>query len=80
VGDEPTGDWRPTLLALALLAAGILILLTPALRTYFELSPLRPLDCLFVAGATVAWCAGLGAIWRARLFDRFLDLDGGARD
>jgi len=77
-GDERSGDWRPTLLALALAAAGALVLRTAPLRDFFELAPLRPRDYLLIGGVAVAWCSGLRAIWRARLFERFLNLDGGA--
>ena len=75
-GEELSGDWRPTLLALALLAACVAILRNDALRAFFELAPLRLRDYLLLGGVTGVWCVALRYIWRARIFDRFLNLDG----
>jgi len=78
-GDELSGDWRPTLLALALLAACLGVLNTPFLREFFELAPLRLRDYLLIGGVVGVWCVALRQIWRARIFDRFLDLDSATR-
>jgi cation-transporting P-type ATPase E len=74
-GDDLSGDWRPTLLALALLAACLGVMNTPTLREFFELAPLDLRDYLLIGGVVGAWCVALRQIWRIRLFDRFLDLD-----
>jgi cation-transporting ATPase E len=76
-GDELSGDWRPTLLALALLAACVAILRIDALRAFFELAPLRAIDYAIIAGVAVAWAYLLRFTWRKRLLDRFLSVDLG---
>lgn len=74
-GDEYSGDWRPTLMALGLLAVFIVILAVPPARSFFELEPLNPVDFGLIAGVTAIWAIGLRYVWRAQIFDRFLNLE-----
>lgn len=71
-GDELSGDLRPTLLALAMLAAYVLILAVPAVRGFFELEPLPLGDLGLIATATAIWALALRAVWRTRLLERLL--------
>jgi cation-transporting ATPase E len=68
---ECTGDWRPTLLALAMLPLYILVLAVPALRGVFGLNLLDPEDYLIVAGLVVAWALLLRRAWQRNTFGRF---------
>jgi cation-transporting ATPase E len=74
-GDEYSGDWRPTILAVVLLLIYGVIMLIPDLRTFFELAQLNLKDYTIIGITLVAWAFGLRFIWRARLFDRFLGLN-----
>jgi cation-transporting ATPase E len=82
-GDVLSGDWRPSLLALGMLALYGLILAVPPLRTFFELTRLRGWDYLLMAVLVVVWALFLRVIWRARLFERlqryFVVPQGGAK-
>jgi cation-transporting ATPase E len=74
-GDKLSGDRRPALLALALLALFSLIVLLPVSRDFFELALLRPLDYALIALAVVVWAAALRFIWRRRLFEWWLGIE-----
>ncbi len=75
-GDRLAGDWRPTLLALALFVVLLLSPVVPVLNSFFGLSALRqPLDVLIIAGATLLWMLTLRLTWKAKLFDRYLEVD-----
>lgn len=74
-GDELSGDWRPTILALAMLAFYGLIMLVPALREAFELVPLRARDYAFIGAAVLVWAPILRYAWRRRLLTRWLGID-----
>ena len=73
-GDVLSGDWRPTALALGMLGLFGVIMATPSLRAFLELTPLRGVDYLLIGVVVVAWAVLLRLIWRARLFERLLDL------
>jgi cation-transporting ATPase E len=74
-GSALAGDWRPTLLSLGLLAGYVLLLAIPPLRSFFELTALDARSYLFIGLAALAWAVILRLIWRARLLERFLQLD-----
>ncbi len=76
VGGEPlSGDWRYSIMAIALLVVYLLILAVPISRDFFELAPLSPLHCIFLSLVALEWCLILRAIWRSRFLDRFLGVD-----
>ncbi len=70
-----SGDWRPTLLALGMLGLYGLIMTVPAVRVFFELTPLRGFDYLLIAIVVAVWALLLRLIWRARLLEHLLDLE-----
>ena len=71
-GDDLSGDWRPTILALGMLLAYGVVLAVPGLRGFFELSPLRLVDYLIIAASVAIWALLLRLIWRTKLFERVL--------
>jgi cation-transporting ATPase E len=72
-GDDYSGDWRPTLLAVAMLALYAVDLVIPALRDFYELSPLPALDYLCLGLLAAAWAVAQRAMWRWRIMERLLD-------
>jgi len=75
-GDRLAGDWRPTVLALALFGVFMVSPYIPILRDFFGLDRLRSLpDALVLAGATIAWMVVLRFVWKRRLVDRYLDVN-----
>ncbi len=76
-GDVLSGDWRPTLLALAMLGLYAVVTVTPALRGFFELVLLRGWDYLLIGASVVAWALLLRLVWRTRLMERLLTRETG---
>jgi cation-transporting ATPase E len=74
-GDELSGDWRPAVLALGMLALFGVIMLVPALREFFELTPLRGQDYALIGGVVIVWALVLRFIWRRQLFEWWLGSD-----
>jgi cation-transporting ATPase E len=75
-GDELAGDTRPVLLTIVMGVVYGLILLVPDLRDLFQLDALRLIDFAAIAGALAAWGLLLRWMWRAKIFTRFLRLEG----
>ncbi len=75
-GDILSGDWRPTALAIGLLVLFGIFLVTPPLREFYGLSLLRrPDHYIVIALATIAWLFILRFVWRAKLVERYLNVD-----
>lgn len=72
-GNELSGDWRPTLLALGLMAAFVIVDLVPLFRGIFALSFLDPIQWLLVLVTATIWLFLTRWAWRLRLLSRFLD-------
>jgi cation-transporting ATPase E len=72
-GDVLSGDWRPTLLALGMLAFFGLVLSVPSLRGFFELTPLGWLDYGILVVLVAIWAVLLRAAWRGRILERLLE-------
>jgi cation-transporting ATPase E len=70
-------DWRPSLLALGLLVGYGVVQAVPPLRTLFDLMPLGMSDYALIGIAAIAWGFSLFWVWRFRLLERFLQVDGG---
>jgi cation-transporting ATPase E len=70
-GEPCTGDWKPTLLAVGLMLAFLVVSVTP-LRTLADLSPLEGHDLPLIAAALLVWLVLLRLVWRGRLIERFL--------
>src|SRR5204862_6436408 len=74
-GSGLAGDWRPSLLALGLLVGYAALLAIPPLRAFFDLTALDNRSYLFIGLAALAWTVIVRCAWRARLLERFLQLD-----
>jgi cation-transporting P-type ATPase E len=70
------GDWRPSLLALGLLVGYVVVLAIAPLRALFDLMPLGMSDYALIGIAAITWGLGLCWVWRVRLLERFLQVDG----
>jgi cation-transporting ATPase E len=75
-GDDYSGDWRPTILAIVLALVYVVIMLVPGLRDFFELMSLSPSDWVVITISLVIWVFVLRFLWRAKIFARFLRLEG----
>ena len=76
-GDVYSGDWRPTLLAVGMLALYVLTVSVPFGRDFFGLALLPLTDVSVIVGVVAVWALALRAAWRRRLFERFLGLGRG---
>jgi cation-transporting ATPase E len=77
-GDVVSRDWRPTLLAVGMLAAFLVLLAVPPLREMYDLVPLWDVtDYLVIAAIIAIWAVALRLMWRTRLVDRYLSVDLG---
>jgi len=74
-GDELSGDWRPTALALGMLGVYACVMGIPLLRDSFELVSLRLADYALIGIAVAVWAFLLRLIWRTRLLERLLNRD-----
>lgn len=75
-GDRYSGDKRPALLAVVLLAFFILVMVVPTFRQFFDLLPLAWYDYAIISGAVAVWTLLLRYVWRSQLFERWLNLNG----
>ncbi|MFC1959921.1 HAD-IC family P-type ATPase, partial [Chloroflexota bacterium] len=71
-GDEYSGDWRPTRLALFLLLAFGVILVVEPLRSFFGLYYLPALAHVGIVLITLVWALILRIAWRNNWLERFL--------
>lgn len=74
-GDELSGDWRPTWLAIGMLIAYGMVMLVPATRGFFGLTPLPALHMVIIIAVVAIWGILLRAAWRANLWERLSTLD-----
>jgi cation-transporting ATPase E len=75
-GDTLAGDRRPTLLAVALFVGFAMLVAVPSLRGLYGMALLQtPTDYVSIALLTLAWALGLRYTWRARLVDRYLNIN-----
>jgi len=80
-GDELSGDWRPTILAVSLGILFVVCLAVPQIRDLYELELLHSsTDYLIILGVVIAWFILVRTAWRRRLLDKYLKVDlGGPR-
>ena len=71
-GDMLSGDWKPTIVAVGLMALLPIIVLVPGLNTFFDLQHINPIYALLVIVVVAAWVLLLRLFWRHRLIERFL--------
>jgi cation-transporting ATPase E len=74
-GDSLSGDRRPAVLALILLAAFIFFLFQPRAGGFFDFSRLKYYDYFIIGAGSIAWGLLLRRVWRSRLLDRFLEVN-----
>lgn len=74
-GPRPsTVDRRPLGLSLALLALLVAIIVTPALRDFFEMASLSPLDVAIICLVVAGWFVAFRYAWRFHLVQHLLGL------
>ena len=73
--DEPSGDRRPTWLAIALLLGLLAIGVVPPLSELFDLRPVKLLDVAVILAAAAVWVFLVRWAWRRHLLERFLGTD-----
>jgi cation-transporting ATPase E len=73
-GDDLSGDWRPTALAVGMLGLYAGLLAVPSLRSLFELRLLPGLDYALIALGVLGWALILRLMWRYRVFERLLEM------
>jgi cation-transporting P-type ATPase E len=74
-GSQLSGDWRPTLLALGMLAVFLLMVAIPWVRGFFSLAALDSVAYLLIGGATILWGLLQRWLWRIHFLERFLTLE-----
>jgi cation-transporting ATPase E len=74
-GDEYSGDWRPTLLAIALFVVYIVVISVAPLRSFFEMIDLPLLAHVGIAAITLIWMLLLRMAWRRKWLENFLGID-----
>jgi cation-transporting ATPase E len=74
-GDELSGDWRPTILAVGMLGLYACVMAVTPLREFFELVSLRPTDYPLIGLVVILWALILRFIWKGRLMERLLSRD-----
>ncbi len=76
IGGQPlSGDWRYTLVALAMLVVYIIILAVPQFRELAELVLLGLFDYVILALVALVWALVLRTIWRRRILGWYLGVD-----
>jgi cation-transporting P-type ATPase E len=73
--DEPSGDRRPTWLAIALLLGLLAVAVVPPLSGIFDLRAVKLLDIAVIVAAAAVWVFLVRLAWRRRLLERFLGTD-----
>jgi cation-transporting ATPase E len=73
-GDDLSGDWKPTIMAVLLIIGFFIISAIPLLRSVFALSALTPFEWALVLAATIIWLFAVRFFWRHRITARFLGI------
>jgi cation-transporting ATPase E len=73
-GDELSGDWKPTIMAVLLIVAFFIISALPFARDFFALTEMTPFEWALVCGATVIWMFAVRFFWRHSITARFLGI------
>jgi len=76
-GDDYSGDWRPTIMAVVMLIIYIAVIAIEPFRIFWEIEPLQFVDYFFLTTVAVVWAGVMRFIWRHNLFERFLGLHDG---
>jgi cation-transporting ATPase E len=73
-GDELSGDWKPTILAIVLMLGFFVIMAVPFLRDIFALRVLNLLEWGLIIAATLIWIFLVRFSWRHHITARFLGI------
>jgi cation-transporting ATPase E len=73
--EETTGDWRPALLALAMVPLYVTILAVPMFREFFGLHLLTWADYIGIGVIVAIWTVVVRWTWQANVFGRMLGYD-----
>lgn len=73
-GDVLSGDWRPTMLAVVLGAAFVVVMWLAPLRDLFDLAPLSLGQIGLIIAALVIWLVLVRITWRQRLLEKWFDM------
>jgi len=74
-GDEYSGDWRPTILAVVLLGCFLIVNFSSGLRRVFDFSQIDVLDLVALAAIVSIWAVLMRWVWRNRFFERLVGLE-----
>ncbi len=74
-GDEFSGDWRPTIMAVLLAIGYIVAVRIPFTRRLMAVAPLPPPVYVLMLALVVVWALILRQAWRHNWLERFLDLE-----
>ncbi len=69
--EETHHDWRPTLLAIAMLPIYALVVAIKPLRDFFGTTRMNATDYLLITALVVVWALALRAAWQFQIFERF---------
>ena len=73
-GDELSGDWKPTIMAVLLIVALLHHLGDSVLRDFFALTEMTPFEWALVFGTTIIWLFAVRFFWRHSITARFLGI------
>jgi cation-transporting P-type ATPase E len=71
-GDELGSDWKPTLLAVALVFVFLIILFVKPLRDVFAMAELGAVELLVAVTCATIWLFLVRWLWRRRVFAKYL--------
>jgi cation-transporting ATPase E len=69
--EKTHNDWRPTLLAIAMLPIYAIVVAVKPLREFFGTTLMSASDYLMIAALVVVWALALRAAWQYQLSERF---------
>ncbi|CAN5680324.1 HAD-IC family P-type ATPase [soil metagenome] len=72
--EESEHDWRPTIVAAAMIPLYVAILAIPWTRGLFDIRLLPIRDYVLIAFAVIIWALALRYVWKYKVFERFLGL------
>jgi cation-transporting ATPase E len=73
-GDEFSGDWKPTIMAVLLIIGFFIVSAVPALRGIFALTELTLFEWALIFGVTAIWLLAVRFFWRHSITARFLGI------
>lgn len=75
-GDDLSGDWRPTIMAVGMFIIYLVFLIRPSLRHFYGLILLKsPVDYMVIIAAVILSAYTLQFVWKNNLVDRYLEVN-----